>query len=395
VNRIGKFFKDMHNGIKSLHGTPKIVVLLVIWLAIMLFFSFFAYSLGQAYKAETVNISGNGYFWSLVRFDSPFYMDIARYGYSAPQFDRGPGMVYLSAAFFPLFSIMIRIFSYPLLGNYRAAALAVCWISLLFALIYLYKLAKLFHDEDTSFRACLFVLLFPTACFFFFPYSEALFLLCAVASFYHARRSSWILAGIWGYLACLNRPLGLAVFAAIALEALRQSGWKPSRLRPRMAAILLAPLGILTYFCYLWWRFGDFFYYFRSQTEGWSSGFRPFGLFSAIKHMVAPEKFTEFARYAYLLFFVFLFVVLLIFVFKRYGYPLGFYGLAYLAIFLLSSPANAPLESVNRHVVLLFPAFMLLANWGKNRDFERLYIIAGTLGLAVFTTLFVLNFFCA
>jgi hypothetical protein len=393
MHGLGERLAKFHAGAKSLRGTSKIALLFIIWLAAMLFFSFFAYAVGQAYKAETVSISADGYFWSLVRFDAPWYMDIARYGYSSPHFlDHG---VYMSAAFFPLFPAAVRLLSYPLLGNYCAAALAVCWISLFFALIYLYKLAGLFHDEDASFRTCLFILLFPTACFFFFPYSEALFLLCAVASFYHARRSSWILAGGWGYLACLNRPLGLAVFAAIALEALRQARWKPSRLRPRMAAVLLAPLGIVTYFCYLWRSFGDFFYYFRAQTEGWQSGFRPWGIFSAFRHMIAPEKFTEFARYAYMLSFVLLFVILLVFVFRRYGYPLGFYGLVYLAIFLLSSPSDAPLESVNRHVVLIFPAFMILAGWARNRDFERLYLVAGTLGLAIFTMLFVLNFYCA
>ena len=45
--------------------------------------------------------------------------------------------------------------------------------------------------------------------------------------------------------------------------------------------------------------------------------------------------------------------------------------------------------SMNRMVVVIFPAFMLLGEWGRKRDFERFYACAGTLGLALFTTLFV------
>jgi len=45
--------------------------------------------------------------------------------------------------------------------------------------------------------------------------------------------------------------------------------------------------------------------------------------------------------------------------------------------------------SLNRLVIVIFPAFLLLGEWCRNRDFERFYSIVGTLGLAVFSTLFV------
>lgn len=388
-----KALSSIQEWISSPGNTQKIILLFVVWLALLLFFSFFVYAIGQAYKGEKASISLSGFFQSLVHYDAGWYIGIARLGYHNAAFYSDANQVYMSAAYFPLYPTLIRILSYPFFGNYEAAALAISWLALLFALFYLSKLTGIFDVGDNSFRSCLFLILFPTACFFLFPYSDSLCLLCAVASFYHARRSSWILAGIWGFFGCLLRPVGLAIFVAIALEALHQSEWRLSRMRPRMTAIFLVPMGLVAYFTYLQWRFGDFFYYLEAQDRGWSSGFRPWGLFSAIRHFVMPETFSEFARYGYLLFFLALFTFLMIFVFKRYGYPLGSYVLAYLVIFLLSSPANAPLESMNRHVLVLFPAFMLLASWGERQDFERFYIFAGTLGLAIFTTIYMLNFF--
>jgi len=393
MNRFKYFRKMVSQRINSIRGTRKVILIFVVWVTFLLLFSFFIYAIGQSYRPETSRISGEEFFRNFIHYDAGWYITIARYGYAYSGFYRGPGLAYLSTAYWPLYPFLTRILSYPMAGNYIAAALAVSWLSMLFALIYLFKLAMIYTNEDSSFRTCLFILLFPTACFFLVPYSESLFLLCAVASFYHARRSSWILAGIWGYLACLARPVGPAIFVAIFLEALRQSGWRISQLRPRMAAVLLAPLGLVTYIAYLQWRFGDFLYFIKAQREGWQAGFHPWGLFLASKYVLMPERFVEFGRYFYLLFFLFLFAFLLAFVFKRYGYPLGFFGVICLAMSLLTSPSNALLQSMNRHVVVIFPAFMILGSWGRNRDFERLYIFAGTLGLAIFTTIYILNFF--
>ena len=171
MNRFKYFQKMASHRISSIGGIQRVILIFMVWVTFLLFFSLVMYAIGQLHKPEASSINGEEFFRSFVHYDAGWYIAIARYGYAHSGFYRGPGLAYLSTAFWPLYPFLTRILSYPMMGNYIAAALAVSWISLLFALIYLFKLAMTYNDEDSSFRTCLFILIFPTACFFLFPYT--------------------------------------------------------------------------------------------------------------------------------------------------------------------------------------------------------------------------------
>jgi len=386
MERGARYYSFLFRGTE--HG--RICLLFLCWLLFLLLFSFFFLALHHQ-PGEVPEVRARTFFQRFFYWDGNWFTDIARYGYRGLSIAREWDVEYISTPFFPLYPLLVRAFSYLLPGNYGAAALAVSWISTLLALLYLYSLSKLYQDRESSYRSCLFLLVFPTAVFLAAGYSEALFLLCAVAAFYHARRSSWLLAGIWGFLACLTRPVGLAVALAIALEAMRQSEWKLSRLRLRQAAVLLSPLGLLSYLLYLQVEFGDMFILFKAERLGWHRGFNPWGFFQALRNVFgANDFFTEqFAQYLYLVLFALLFLVLVVAVFRRFGLPLGAYSAVCYLLPLMSSPASTPLLSLNRLVLIIFPAFMVLGAWGRNRNLERICVFASTLGLAFFTAQFI------
>ncbi len=374
-----------------------VVLLFFGWLALVILFAFFVYKLVRPAGVDVV-LGPRGFFRSFFFYDGDWFIAIAKYGYSGLtaglKLDPSTN-IYIGTAFFPLYPALIRIFSYPFFGNYEAAALFVNWAATLGFLIYLFKLVKLeSHDSGhDAFRTCLFVLLFPTAIFLALGYSEAVFLLAATASFYHARRSSWIWAGIWGALACLSRIVGLVVLAAVVLEALRQSGWKLSRLRPRMAALALIPLGFVAYLAFLQIRFDNMLVFLKAQKEGWDRSFNLAALYEAPKRLfTAGINSPDFVEALYLVAFLVLFVVLTVMVFRWYGLPMGILALGFLAAAVLTSPASHPLLSANRLVLVSFPAFMVLGRWGRNRTFERVYLVMGTMGLALFTVLFIKGF---
>lgn len=370
-----------------------------LWIAALLLFAYFAIVLNPGQSTVPVPYSFSNYTLCLTRYDAAYYLDIAKYGYKDfhlhhPLDDDSDAREYLCTAFFPLYPLMIRALSYPFLGNYRAAALAASWISLLLALVYLFSLARLYGtgDEDHPFRACLYLLAFPTAVFLALPYSESAFLLTAAGSLYHARRSQWGRAAAWAALASAARPVGLAAGLACGVEALRQAGWSPRKLRKGVAFLLLSPLGLALYMLYLWRAFGNPFIFAKAQAmgSGWRREFNLFSYPQAIWRLFRYPVFSsEFAKYLYLVVFVTVFALLALEVFRRYGPSLGAYSAFCLLAPMLTSPPGDPLLSMNRMVVVIFPAFMVLAEWGKNRDFERFYLVLGTLGLALFTALFV------
>jgi hypothetical protein len=91
-------------------------------------------------------------------------------------------------------------------------------LSIIAALFFLYKLVLLNDQDGIAKKAVLVTMAFPTAFYFGTAYSESLFLLLVVASFYYARKKSWLIALILAGLSSVTRLIGLAVIAAIGLE---------------------------------------------------------------------------------------------------------------------------------------------------------------------------------
>src|SRR5256885_1992162 len=152
------------------------------------------------------------------RFDGLWFLRIATGGYVS-----GDG----SAAFYPLYPLLIRIVS-PILGGHPfAASLVVSNVSFAGSLIVLYFLTAGELSEGAARKAVLYLALFPTAFFFLAPYSESPFLLVTLGAFWGARRNKWWVAGICGALASATRNVGILMAPALAIEAAHQ--WYESR----------------------------------------------------------------------------------------------------------------------------------------------------------------------
>ena len=136
------------------------------------------------------------------RFDGLWFLRIATKGYVS-----GDG----SAAFFPMYPLAIRAVSFLVGGHPLAASLIVSNLAFLGALIVLYFLTSSELSKSAARKAVLYLSVFPTSFFFLAPYSESLFLLLSVGSFWAARRRKWPLAGALGALAAATRSLGILI----------------------------------------------------------------------------------------------------------------------------------------------------------------------------------------
>jgi hypothetical protein len=202
--------------------------------------------------------------------DAGFYFGIAQHGYAwtlhAPAHSvRQSGW----AAFFPLFPLTIRLFSYLTLGHWIAAALIAVVLSGAASALGVWTLAARVAGRKTADGAVVLYCLFPGAMTFGMLYSEPLGIALSAAALLALLARRWVLAGILGALCTAERP-DLVVISVVLGVAALQAVWARREWRA-LAAPALAPLGILAFFGYLGHRYHDYDFWFQIERRGWNA----------------------------------------------------------------------------------------------------------------------------
>jgi hypothetical protein len=328
------------------------------------------------------------------RQDALWYLRIADAGYRT---DDG------SAAFFPLYPMMIRVLSFPLGGHPLAASLLVSNAAFLGALIVLYLLGRSEMDERRARRAVVYTAVFPAAVFFLAPYSESLFLLLALVTFWGARRGRWWVAGLAGAGAALTRNVGVILALPIAIEAVQQ--WADSRpaahapngaertgprsVVPGLVAAIGPVVGLGAYLAFWAVRSGDWLATVRVQAN-WERTFtNPIvtlvrGTGSAFRWNVYPGGFQ-------LLDWLIAVPVLAGVVWAVVRLRSAYWSYAVVAVIIPLSYAwdGRPLMSFPRFAVVVFPIFWAFATWTRRSEVAHAMAVASSaVLLGIMTLLF-------
>jgi len=144
-------------------------------------------------------------------------------------------------------------------------------LSLLFgalATLGVWQLALCVAPPDVAVRAALLFCFFPGALVLSWAYSEALSTALVAACLVLLHRHRWMAAGVAGAAAGATRldvGLGVTVAAACAaVLAIRRDGeWRA------VWAAVLAPLGVVGFWLFLWWRTGSPRAWTIAQDRGW------------------------------------------------------------------------------------------------------------------------------
>jgi mannosyltransferase PIG-V len=237
-----------------------------------------------------------------VRWDAGWYLDIATGGY---RFDPDAHDVQQNVVFFPAYPMLVRavgrllggkIFAYVLAGT--LLSLAAFWG----ALIYLYAFTREAFGAETARTALWLIASYPFALFFGGIYTESLFLLGVVATFFHFTRSEFGRAAAWGLLVGLTRLNGALL--SIPLLTLAVARWLPPALVRRrsnngivwnapsslvdgsltkaVTAALMPSLGLLIYAALIWRMTGT--------PMAWATGHSAWGRsYEGVGTLVANE----------------------------------------------------------------------------------------------------------
>lgn len=188
------------------------------------------------------------------RWDTIYYVAIVSSGYSAHDG---------TTNFHPLFPWLARLLL-PVSGLPIIALLLVSSIATLGAYVVFDQLARLDLAKQQARIATFAFALWPISYVLYLPYTESLWLLCAIAAFLLARKGRWWTASLIAAAATLTRQQGLFLLAPLAWELWISTNhdWRAAFKRWRSwVSLLTIPLA------YLLWIMYRTFYIFDSKLN--------------------------------------------------------------------------------------------------------------------------------
>ncbi len=226
------------------------------------------YILSMSVHGYEGGLLNNIHLW--LKGDAPHYMNIAENGYMSEGDDR------VLIVFFPMYPIMVRALT-GIFGSYLASGLFVSNIAAALSGYLMYKLVLLDYSPFLAKRAVKYLFLLPAAFLLCAPMSDSLFLLFSLWCFYLLRKKYFFIACAVGALASFTRIHGVLLIAPVLVEMIRELLRERRRGRyfaleqvARFSAVLVIPMGLLTYLYINYTVTGNAFQFLIHQSEHWS-----------------------------------------------------------------------------------------------------------------------------
>ncbi len=310
------------------------------------------------------------------RSDALWYIKIAKNGYNKK-----------SSVFMPVYPLLIRIFNF-VFRKWIISALLVSNISFLLALYFFHKMVEEEFGEDVASKSVWYISLFPGSIFMMAPYTEPVYLLFAVLSFYLCKRGKFVFSAISGLILSLTRNLGILIGIPLLYEVIdrvRRREIKPYY----VLSLLILPWGILGYLWYCKHNFGDFLSPIHNQA-GWGRSFTmPWNtIFKGT--LQALGLVGHFGGGIYVMETFFSLLVIGLAVVSLWKFPPSYSLYVWLNVLppLMAPYSGRYFMSFMRFSSVLFPIFITLALISKNKNVENFIKIFFACNYALAVTLY-------
>lgn len=236
----------------------KLILLLLGWCFVLYTVAlggirWFPYTPTFPYAPLLEELYGPRWLTNFAHFDGIHYLTIAKTGYRETEFIQ---------AFFPLYPLLIRIFSLGIF-NRVVVGYVISVGSLVGSVITLFYLVRRDYGEKMARKTVALFLAFPTFFYLFCVYSESLFFLLSLLTVWFGRQKKWWLAGICGGLAALTRLIGVFLVFYLVYEYFM---YAKNKFRLIAVIPLFFPImGLGIYMIYLGVTFQDPLYFYHVQ----------------------------------------------------------------------------------------------------------------------------------
>ena len=313
----------------------------------------------------------------VANYDGPLFLVVAKTLYNLEQIGLNysfPLPLEYYAAHFPLFPLLIRLFSFVL--GYPYAMLLVTLVSSFLALYFFNRLIRRYVKAGAA--------LWLTAVFAVLPArwlivrsvgsAEPLFVASIIASMYYFQREKYWRAGIWGMVAAATKSPGILLFVSYFLYLIVPQArrlifspvatWLKLTKINRAYPIFLIPLSVLAVFVFYQFTFNDFLAYFHSG-DNIHLFLLPFSIFNFSSPWVGTAWLEE-------IIFVYLFGALgLLKLIKQKRYELAtFVGIFFFSILFVSH------RDLIRYALPIVPFLFVAFNQTlTKKDFKKVFFL--------------------
>ncbi len=369
----------------------------IIWRVVLIFAAFLAITYipifsDNFFGGKYINYSQNPLLWTWANFDGEHYLSIAQNGYKS-----------LQQAFFPLYPLFIRFFAFggtsENLMPFLVSGLILSNLFFLVSLFFLEKVINLDYDQKTSNLAVLLLLFFPTSFFFGGIYTESLFFLLSLATYYFYRKERYFLSLVFGILTTLTRFLGLFVILMIVIDLIVKKTSLIKIIQNKIYLVFLSGIGLFGYMYYCFVKWGDALAFFNLQTLSGEQRSTNLILLPQVFYRyfakIIPNLNFDYFPFVFTIFLEIsiatLFLILLIFSFKKVRWDYWFYMLSsYMIPTLTGSFSSLP-----RYVLVIFPTYIVMASYLKSKNKFLTFCILAVLAIIsiIAQSLFVRGYF--
>lgn len=299
-----------------------------------------------------------------VQWDSRWYLGILQDGYADTPYLDGAMMGQANFAFFPAYPLLARVFAQVMPPVWASLLLSnLCFIAA-GALLYVHAATR--FDAKTARLTVLSLCFFPGSFVFSSVMTKSLFVLVTLGAYHFASERRHGLGAAFGFVACATRATGVFLALGVALDWLRRRaarGWEDTDWR-ELLVLGLAPLGLVAYMAFLYWRFDDAFAFQGVQTFWYRYARNPISLMTRELTRGAPHL-----RYA--AGFTLLAVVGLV----AAGRKVLTLGEWVFVVVALAAPLATGMDSMPRYVLGLYPVHLVLGSLMARRETFGQYLL--------------------
>lgn len=302
-------------------------------------------------------------------WDTGWYLKIAQEGY--PHYSALQLLKQNNFGFFPLYPLMIRIFSWIFAGNTFITGLVISNVFIWLACRYLYLLVVQSDSTEKGKKKALqsikYFFLFPTAFILSGVNPESLFLFLVLALIYYARNKQWLKVGVLGFLATLARSKGVLLFIPILWLYFNRPKNEIKIDRGKLFYLLLFPLGFFLFALIGKIQTGDWLVYVHSQQIGWYHYLgNPFQVLW--QSLIATNPYDKFDAWVAL---IALFVLVLAWLKEK----LSHFDFLISTIFIFMVLFNGNVNGMPRYLITIYPFYLLLGQIEVNSWFDQAMIM--------------------